>query len=212
MPRLHVPCEQIRSKVIFRERFWLVNFALLIFVSISCCWPLSALYSFIFFPLSDFHWWEGIHFSFGCFEDLLEFTLIELFPGSCIFLYMILEKNTGKRQAFHCRNSPGHWPIIFFATYTIAAAVSNKLWEWHTIFFWTLVLPCLYITFGTLIWTLCRTLRKTVLTWCTIVRKSGIHSFVQSAVQFSPTLPSSVLSVPSKLFWDNYFFYNIYIY
>ena len=48
---------------------------------------------FHFFPLPT--WWEGIHFNFGSFKDLFEFTFIRLFPANwyretatCNFLYM----------------------------------------------------------------------------------------------------------------------------
>jgi hypothetical protein len=62
-----------------RNRFWLLP--TVIFVDTSCWWlQFFHLAILSFFPLPA--WWEGLHFNFGSFKDLMEFAFIRLFPGT----------------------------------------------------------------------------------------------------------------------------------
>lgn len=135
----------------------LVNFVPLIFVSTYCCWPLRMLYSFIF---SSFHsarghtlkFWEIWRSVGGRIDLIISRDWIEELASFCIWCH----KRTGKQEAFSCRSYPGHWLSIFspflrhliFLQLLLLLLHLTKLWKWQTRFFYSLILPCLYITLG----------------------------------------------------------------
>lgn len=142
MPRLHVPYEQdwfkIISSVICLERFRPLIPLPVLDKQILLLTPfLCVVILLFFFPLSL--QWEGIHFNFGSFEDLVEIAVIWLFPGigyrgNRIFLYMMLENMQTNSLI---RNYPGiNWALFPYMLLQLLYLTSCKMIHFDSFLPW----------------------------------------------------------------------------